>query len=62
MMKWEMTVFERNLRVIFEDGFFHMANNFHCIGFVSKRSWVVNYQSDVPVNFKYDILDINKKD
>lgn len=42
--------------------FFHMANNFHCIGFVSKRGWMVNYQSDLPVNFKYDILDINKKD
>lgn len=38
-----------------------MANNFHCIGFVSKQG-MVNYRSDLPVNFKYDILDINKKD
>lgn len=36
-----------------------MANNFHCIGFVSKQG-MVNYRSDLPVNFKYDILDINK--
>lgn len=37
-----------------------MANNFHCIGFVSKQG-MVNYQSDLPVKFKYDILDIKPK-